>query len=38
MRQARASVLAIEAVKVLVFDKEDVAREADKNSISIIAV
>ena len=38
MKEARSSALAIEAEKVLVLEKEEVIREADKAGISIIAV
>lgn len=38
LKEARASVLAIEAEKVLVLEKDEVVKEADKAGISIIAV
>jgi len=38
LKEARASVLAIEARKVLVLEKEQAIEEADKAGISIIAV
>lgn len=38
LKEARASVLAIEAEKVLLLEKEEVVKEADKAGISIIAV
>jgi len=38
LKAAKASVLAIEADKVLVLDKESVIREAEKAGLSIVAV
>jgi UDP-2,3-diacylglucosamine hydrolase len=38
MREVKASCLAIEAGKTLIFDRDNVALEADHNGIAIVAV
>jgi DUF1009 family protein len=38
MRDVSASVLAVEAVKTLAFDREEMVALADENGIAIIGV